>query len=1052
MSEINQNHNEHDHNHGHEHNHEHSEHSEAKASERDSRYWLSLEQWSQDPEFQKLAEKEFLSSPLQESDGEDGWARREFLKLMGASMAMATAGCIRRPVQKIVPYNKQPEEVTFAVPNYYTSTFHDGSEALGLLVKTVDGRPLKIEGNPKHPANKGASSVRGQAHILSLYDPERIKGPHKNLLNKAKTNRDTIETRWEDVDAAAVKQLAKGGVVVLTGAMASPSMKSAIGDFCQAFAAKHITWSPLSYEETRDGQKASYGTEVVPAYHFEKADVIVSIDADFLGTWLTPVAFTRQFSAGRKDIKTMSKLVVFDSNYSLTGANADVRVRIKPSQQIEVAMGLAHEIVVKKNFGKFAGNSSVKSALEPFAGVASKLAMQPELFAKIAEDLIKAKGKSLVVAGGLPTQTSHALQLQIAVNFLNSALDNEGSTVDGVNAMPGLNGSFEELADLVESLKKGSVKTVVIHGVNPVYSLNDSFGLKEALKKAEVVFYTGDRNDEAGKQSDYLIPDHHSLETWGDAEIGRGVYTIHQPTIRPMYDTRSFMTTLMTWGHLAKKGPKRFQELETAYDYVRSIWKEDVFPKHGKGKSFEDFWDEALQDGVVGTAATGSSARTFKTEALSSVKPVAAQGFELVLYPTVALGDGAMANVSWLQELPDPVTKICWDNYVSISIATAEKLKAKEGHLLEMNVNGKTVKMPAHIQPGLHDDVVAIAVGYGRTSAGKVGNGIGQNAYELVAFEKGKAVYSGAKAEVKNTGAKYDLANPQGHHTMDGRQIVVEATLEEYLKNPAAGKHQHHIFSLWSGHAYNGHKWGMAVDLNSCTGCNACVTACQSENNIPVVGKKYVIQGREMHWIRVDRYYVGDPKNAEAVFQPLMCQHCDNAPCETVCPVAATVHSSEGLNDMIYNRCVGTRYCSNNCPYKVRRFNWFNYAKLIEKPTHLALNPDVTVRVRGVMEKCSFCVHRIKAGKNTAKLEKRELKDGEIKTACQQVCPTDAIVFGDMNNKESQVAKMFQDARGYGLLEEFNAAPSVRYMTKIRNNGQESRGGHGAKAEKGGHS
>jgi MoCo/4Fe-4S cofactor protein with predicted Tat translocation signal len=1040
-----------DHDHAHDHQDDHS-HEAKKETVRDSRYWLSLEQWSQDPEFQQLAEKEFMSNPLKESDGEDGWARREFLKLMGASLAMASAGCIRRPVQKIVPYNKQPEEVTFTVPNFYTSTYFDGSEALGLLVKSRDGRPLKIEGNPKHPMNKGATSVRAQAHILSLYDPERIKGPLHNLLNKAKTNRDTISAKWEDVDNAAIKQLNKGAVVVLTGAINSPTTRALIGDFSQAFGARHISWEPLAHEEIREGQKASFGEDTVPFYRFDKAKVIVSIDADFLGTWMMPTTFTRQFSAGRKDIKNMPKLVVFDSNYSLTGANADVRVRIKPSQQIAVVLGLAHEIVVKKSHGKFAGNATVKSALNPYANVASQLAIEPALFSQIAEDLMANRGQSLVVAGGLPTLTAQSRDLQVAVNFLNSVLDNDGATVESKNGLPGLTASYQDLFELVESLKKGSVKTVIIHGCNPIYALPSSFGFADALKKAEMVFYTGDRNDETGKQADYIIPDHHSLESWGDAEIGRGLYSIHQPTMRPMYDTRSFQLSLMTWAYLAEKGPKRLRDFETYYDYLRNIWKEEIHSKVGKAKSFDDFWETALQDGVVGAQSSGGAGRSFRTEALSGIKPVQGQGYELVLYPTVALGDGRLANVSWLQELPDPVTKICWDNYVSMSIATAAKMKVTEGSMMALTINGKNYQLPAHIQPGLHDDVLSVPVGYGRTAAGKVGNNIGLNSYEFVTFAKGTPIYSGAPVEIKNTGHRYELANPQGHHTMDGRQIVVEATLKEYLKNPAAGKITPHVFSMWSGHAYNGHKWGMAVDLNTCTGCNACVVACQSENNIPVVGKKYVIQGREMHWIRIDRYYVGDPADANVVFQPLTCQHCDNAPCESVCPVAATVHNSEGLNDMIYNRCVGTRYCSNNCPYKVRRFNWFNYAKLIEKPTHLALNPDVTVRVRGVMEKCTFCVHRIKEGKSKAKLEKRELKDGDVKTACQQACPADAIIFGDINNPDTQVSKLFKDPRGYGLLEELNTAPNVRYMSKIRNNDKETRPDHGGQESKGGHS
>ena len=1036
MSEI---HSHHDHDHKHDHDHDHA----PKESQRDARYWQSLEQWSQDPEFQKLAEKEFLSSPLQESDGEGGWARREFLKLMGASLAMASAaGCIRRPVQKIVPYNKQPEEVTFTVPNMYTSTYFDGSEALGLLVKTREGRPLKIEGNPKHPMNKGATSVRAQAHILSLYDPERLQGPQHNLLNKAKTNRDTISAKWEEIDDAVVKQLAKGGVAVLTSSINSPSTRAVVGDFCQAFAAKHYVWEPLAHEEIREGRKASYGDDSVPFYRFDKAKVIVSIDADFLGTWLMPTTYTRQFSSARKDIQNMPKLVVFDSNYSLTGANADVRVRIKPSQQITAVMGLAYAVAQK--------TGGMKPALEPFANAAAELKMQPELLAKLAEDLVANKGKSLVVAGGLPTLTAQARELQIAVNFLNSMLGNEGATIEA--GLPGMKASYQDIKELTDVLNRGSIKTVIIHGCNHVYGLSAGAGFTEALKKASMVIYTGDRNDETGRQADYVIPDHHALESWGDNEIGRGLFSIHQPTIRPMYDTRSFQLSLMSWAFTANKGPKRLITYETFYDYLRSVWKEEIFPKAGKGKSFDDFWDEALQDGVVGTLASGGGAKSFRADALNSVKPVKSDGYELVLYPTVALGDGTLANVAWLQELPDPVTKICWDNYVSMSIATAKELNAIEGTMVELKINDKTVKLPAHIQPGLHDQVLAIPVGYGRTAAGKVGNNIGMNAFELVTFQNGMPIFSGAKTEIKSLGHKYDLANPQTHHSMEGRQIVVEATLAEYLKNPSAGKHSHHIFSIWSGHAYNGHKWGMAVDLNTCTGCNACVVACQSENNIPVVGKKYVIQGREMHWIRIDRYYVGDPANAEAVFQPLMCQHCDNAPCETVCPVAATVHNSEGLNDMVYNRCVGTRYCSNNCPYKVRRFNWFNYAKLIEKPMHLALNPDVGVRTRGVMEKCSFCVHRIKEGKNTAKLEKRDLKDGDIKTACQQVCPADAIVFGDLNDTNSRVSQMAKDARSYALLEEFHAAPNVRYQTKIRNNGEATRAAHEATAGKGGHS
>ncbi len=1036
---------EHDHDanpeHDHDANPEH-DHSAQPRAAGDDRYWLSLEQWNNDSEFQKIASQEFMSSPLRaEAEKEGGWARREFLKLMGASLAMASAGCLRRPVQKIVPYNKQPEEVTLGIASHYSSTYFDGSEGIGLLVRTREGRPIKIEGNEKHPLNKGGTSARAQAHLLALYDPERLRGPRQNLQNAEKTNRDSINAKWDELDEAVVKQLGRGSVVVLTGAVASPSTRALIGDFCQAFAAKHVSWEPLSHEDIREGQKASYGDEVVPFYRFDKAQIIVSIDADFLGTWLAPTTFTRQFSGARKEIEKMNRLVMFDSNYSLTGANADLRIRIKPSQQLAVVMGLAHEIVVKKSYSRYAQDGKIKSALQPFSDVASRLGMEPALFSRIAQDLIVYKGQSLFVAGGMPTATESFLDLQVAVNFLNSALDNDGKTVEAKSAFPGLAGSSKAVLELIEGMAKGNVKTVVIHKTNPLYSLPESFGFKEALKKVEMVIYTGDRSDETGRQADYIIPDNHSLEAWGDLESAGGYCSIQQPTIRPMYDTRSLQLSLMTWAFMAKKGPQRLTTPETYYDYLRAFWKTEIHGKAGKGKAFEDFWEGALQDGFVNCGSPTSSARAFRTEAFANIKPRKQSGFEVVLYPTIALGDGTLANVSWLQELPDPITKICWDNYVNLSLATAEKMAVSEGSMLELSVAGMKILLPAHIQPGLHDEVLSIPIGYGRTGAGKVGNNIGLNAFSLAQKKGAGIVYSGMSAELRKTGAVYKLANPQGHHSLGdsktaGRKIVVEATLAEYLKNKAANNHNHEIWSLWAGHQYNGNKWGMAIDLNSCTGCNACVIACQSENNIPVVGKKYVIQGREMAWIRIDRYFVGDPTNAAAVFQPIMCQHCDNAPCETVCPVLATVHNSEGLNEMIYNRCVGTRYCANNCPYKVRRFNWFNFTKVIEKPLHLALNPDVTVRSRGVMEKCSFCVHRIKETKNVARLEGRSLKTDEVKTACQTACPASAITFGDINDPESAVAKAFKhDPRSYALLEEFHAAPAVRYQTKIRNKG-----------------
>lgn len=1034
--------------------HDHSPEIEAMKKamrpkvETDNRYWRSLEQWGKDPEFQKLAEQEFMSSPLQEEDREDGWARREFLKLMGASLALGSAGCLRRPVQKIVPYAKQPEEVTLGQALNYSSTWFDGSESFGLLVKTREGRPIKFEGNPHHPVNRGALSARGQAYLLSCYDPDRLQGPKQNLQRKDRTNAETIGIQWSALDEKVKAAVAKGGVYVLTGHLGSPTLRQMIKDFQGSTQAQHVVWEPTTPEAIAKGQEASYGTAVVPSYRFDRAKVIVSIDADFLGTWLTPVAFNKQFADGRRDVVGMNELISFDSNYSLTGANADKRFKIKPSQQLIVVMGLLYEVVIKKGISGLAATSDFKEVLSTYANASELLGLKDsQALAKVAESLIKAKGESLVVAGGTATQTEEAVLLQVAVNTLNSVLGNDGNTILADQPQVALAGSNEAMLALLESMSAGKVKTLIIHGVNPVYYLGEKFS--QAMAKVETVVYSGLYMDETAFKADFVAIDHHAVEAWGDSETISGIYAIQQPTIRPMYDTRSILLGFARWS----SSTTSLTKAETDYDAVQTFWKDKVMAEVGARSSFEDFWYEVLQKGSVGSLKdTRGVSRTPRIDRLLAVKPVSKSGYELVLYPTVQLGQGELANIGWLQELPDPVTKIVWDNYASISIAVAEKFGVSEGDKLELDLGGTKLVLPAHIQPGLHDEVIAVALGYGRSRAGKVGDGIGVNAYPLVTMKNGTLVYSGAMVNVKPTGEKYTLANVQGHHTMEGRAIVVEATLKEYLENKSAGLHKHKIFSIWPYHRYDGHKWAMSLDLNVCTGCSACVVACQSENNVPVVGKKYVLQGREMHWIRIDRYYTGEPADAEAVFQPVMCQHCDNAPCETVCPVLATVHSDEGLNEMVYNRCVGTRYCVNNCPYKVRRFNWFNYRKEMRTPENMAFNPEVTVRVRGVMEKCTFCVQRIKSVKDTVKKEGRELKDGEIKTACQQTCPTGAIVFGDVNDPQSQVAKVFkEDPRSYSLLEEFHAAPAVRYRTKIRNNNERIINQHHDEAKKGDH-
>jgi molybdopterin-containing oxidoreductase family iron-sulfur binding subunit len=1010
----------------------------ADRPQRDRTYWRSFEDLHDTPEFNKALQTEFMSSPLREEAAKEGendkWARREFLKLMGASVALTTAaGCIRRPVQKIVPYVKQPEEVTLGVSSWYTSSYFDGQEPLGLLVKAREGRPVHIQGNPSNPFNKGAVSSRAQASLLSLYDPERLQAPKRNLLNEKRTNKETVAVSWDDLDNKVVAELQKGNSYLLSGNMSSPATQAVIDDFGQAFGTRHVAWEPLANDEVAEGQRVSYGEAVVPSYRYDKAQTIVSIDADFLGAWMSPVAATKMFSGARKNLAAMNRLYSFDSTYSLTGSNADIRFKIKPSQQLTVVLGLANEVIKS---GKAGGVSeAARSLAAKYANAAQELGIAPEKFQKVAADLLK--GPSLVGAGGLQTRTEKSLELQIAVNMLNSLLGNDGKTVIAKGGNSRLKASYTDLLDLVKKMNAGAVNTLIIYRANPLYALSESVGFAEALKKVPTVIYIGDQMNETAEFAHYVATDNHALETWGDVEYASGVYGIHQPLIRTMYDTRSFQLSLMTWAYIAKKGPKRLVTYETYYDYLRAFWKEEMAPKLAKGKDFESFWNELLQAGTHGEPATSGGARSFRADALSkiSAKKSPSTELELVLYPNVQIGDGTLANIGWLQELPDTVTKIVWDNYASVSLKTAESLHLKEGDIVKLSAADHSIEIPAHIQPGLHDGVVAVAVGYGRTAAGKVGNGVGVDAYKLSMVKDGGVIFAGITAEIKKTGNHSPLVTTQGHDSMEGRQLVVQATNKDYQDSKEANIHRHHTWSIWSGHQYNGHKWGMTIDLNSCTGCSACMTACQSENNIHVVGKKYVMQGREMHWIRIDRYYTGDVENAETVFQPVTCQHCDNAPCETVCPVAATSHTDEGLNDMVYNRCVGTRYCSNNCPYKVRRFNWFNYAKLIEKPMHMHLNPEVTVRPRGVMEKCTFCVQRIKEGKNKAKIENRPLKDGDIKTACESACPADVITFGDLNDENSRVAKIFKaEPRAYALLEEWHARPSIRYMSKIRNN------------------
>ncbi|MGE0529035.1 MAG: 4Fe-4S dicluster domain-containing protein, partial [Bdellovibrionales bacterium] len=806
-------------------------------------------------------------------------------------------------------------------------------------------------------------------------------------------------------------------------------------EFAQSFNIQLYQYDDLPYDSKAEAQKLAYGERALPVLHFDKARLVVAINTDFMGTWYEPVRFQRDFmSVRKKRDQDINRLVVFESLLTLTGSNADQRYRIRPSQSLAIVMGLLNEIVVTRKASRYAHDDSVLRVISAFAKGSADLGLN---LGELAEELIHNKGRSLVVTGGPLSDTEEAAALQVATSFLNAVLENDGHTIDPASSrIPGQRG--QGIGELLAAIKAGQIKTLIVHRCNPVYTMPAGSPLREALAGLEMIIYTGDRNDETARYADYIATDHHALENWSDMRTPTGVLSIQQPTIQPLYRTRAFQDSLISWMKTADRGPARVKGAENWYEYLRQNWRDQLAPKVAD-RSFDDLWNEILEKGVVAGSATPAASRTFSVAALATVKPTARKtGFELTLYPTVALRDGSLANVSWLQELPDPVTKATWDNYVMVSPRDAAQLKLKEGQHVTLTVDGRTLTVPAHIQPGLADGAIGVALGYGRVGAGQVADGVGQNAYTLARWADGRRVFAGLETSVKVESKVTPLAITQGHHTMEGRQIVVEETLADFLAKPGGGIHRHPSgpkYEMWGGekgHKYVGNKWGMVVDLNTCTGCSACVIACQSENNIPTVGKRYVIEGREMHWLRIDRYYTGTPEDPDTVHQPMLCQHCENAPCEVVCPVAATVHSDEGTNDMIYNRCVGTRYCSNNCPYKVRRFNWFDFTQY-ESPRHLALNPEVTVRNRGVMEKCTFCIHRIRYHKSQAKLEDRPLKADEFTTACAQACPTNAIIFGDLNNQESAVAQEFNKPYSYSVLSELNTKPVLHYQVSIRN-------------------
>jgi MoCo/4Fe-4S cofactor protein with predicted Tat translocation signal len=1039
------------------------------------KYWKSFAQLKNTPEFVENSKKEFPDEISMDSFlGDDKLSestthRRDFLKFLGFSVTAASLAACETPVVKAIPYLNKPEELTPGVANYYASTFYDGNDYASILVKTREGRPIHISGNRNSSVTRGAVNARVNSSVLSLYDTSRLAGPMKGAA----------ESTWADVDQEITKQLsdiaaAGGNIRIFSNSIISPSTKQVIADFAARYPnTVHVTYDPVSYAGMIKANESSFGRGVIPSYKFATARVVVSIGADFLSSWGSSVEHLANFAETRRpENGWMSRLFVFESLMTLTGSNADVRVPVKPSEQALAVVALYNELARKS------GGQTVTSVNVPFQASV----------AKAANELWANRGNSIVVAG------SNDMHVQTIVNAINSLLGNYGQTIDLDNYDTTKQSRDEEVMQLVADMNRGAVSALFIYGVNPAYSLPNGAEFAQALGKVKLSVSFADRLDETASMVNYVCPDHHYLESWNDFQPRRNSYSLAQPTITPLFKTRQAQESLLRWAG----------NNTSYYSYLRNNWQRTLFGGQNTHMMFDSFWNNSLHDGVYEIAGQTGGSVSFGGDISTAAQRVTSGQtgeFELVLYTKTSMGDGSQANNPWLQELPDPITRIVWDNYITMNPAQMGEANwgfammargEDEADLAEVMVDGKSLVLPVVPMPGQAYGTLGIALGYGRTHTGKAGNNIGGNAFPFVQFANGVFNYNLKTAALnKNQAGKYQMAFLQQHHTLMGREegIVRETTLSAFLTDNRAGNPENKLAThkgpkhvqkvdLWRDHPVNiaGHRWGMTIDLNTCFGCGSCVTACHSENNVPVVGKDEVRRGRDMHWLRIDRYFssemtrsraeaenkgaidmylemeVPEAENPEVVFQPMLCQHCNHAPCETVCPVAATTHSNEGLNQMAYNRCIGTRYCANNCPYKVRRFNWFNYPTnkmfadvnpAMEELSRMVLNPDVIVRERGVMEKCTFCVQRIQSGKLDAKKEKRKVRDGEVVTACAAACPTKAINFGDYNDvvsnegEGSLVHQIGESPRAYHVIEEVGTKPNIWYLTKVRNKTEE---------------
>jgi molybdopterin-containing oxidoreductase family iron-sulfur binding subunit len=1043
-------------------------------------YWRSLDELVDSPIFEEFVQREF---PQQAEEWNDPVERRTFLKLMGASLALAgLSGCVIQPPEKVIPYVKQPEEEVPGRGLYFATAFSLGGIATPLLARSNEGRPTKLEGNPDHPNNRNsdpndkgssATDIFSQASILTLYDPDRSQTPLYRGETRAWSSFVAEVREAIDKETDGLKAKKGAGLHFLTETITSPAlaaqMKSILTDFPEA---KWHQYEPANRDNARTGALIAFDQPVNTIYDFSKADRILSLGSDFLSAMPGTLRYARDHAARRRisgDKSEMNRLYVIESTPTTTGANADHRWCVRPIEMETYARAIVDELhgkILSSSSGEQMRVIEPRLVAAPTAENGSVLYL-PQLEA-LVRDLKQHAGASIVIVGDDQPPIVHAM-----AHAMNTALGNVGKTVFYTDPIEANSvDQTQSLRELVRDIDAGGVDTLIIIGGNPAYNTPVDLRLDlNRLNKVKLRAHLSLYNNETSEICHWHLPSAHYLESWGDARSYDGTATIVQPLIAPLYEGKTAHEVLVLFSDNYDRKP---------YDIVRDYWRawygtasgtdadrmpanrpQDAGAPSAGAPDFESWWRKCLHDGFVPNSALQAKTVSLKSDWASALtsnpQPPAPNTLDLVFRADPTIYDGRFANNGWLQELPKPLTKITWDNVALISANTAKKLgvtpqnyeQDKKGRgamvdQIELKLNGRAISkaVPAWIMPGQPDDVITIHLGYGRARAGRVGDAQGFNAYEVRAAD---APWTAFGAQATKAAGQYELGTTQVHFSMEGRDLLRESSLEEYLKEKdhlreeaEKQKKELHDLSLYKDYDYqdqgNGYAWGMSIDLNSCVGCNACTIACQSENNIPIVGKDQVIRSREMHWIRVDAYFKGPADKPEGpFFQPVPCMHCENAPCEPVCPVHATVHSSEGLNDMVYNRCVGTKYCSNNCPYKVRRFNFFLYQDWDTPTYQLMRNPDVSVRSRGVMEKCTYCVQRIQSAKIQSEIEGRTVRDGEIVTACQSVCPTEAIVFGNINDPNSKVSKLKALERDYSLLGELNTRPRTTYLSALRN-------------------